>query len=230
MDKPRYHHGDLANALVAAALTAVERAGPEAVSLRDLAQSLGVSRAAPYRHFPDRDSLMAAVAARGFEDLNTLYKAALASPGDGRERLETATRAFFDFAAKRPGLFRLMFDSDLLARDHPPASLIPPADESYRLLWRAVEGAYPDADEREVKARTLTMWSATHGYLSLSRGGRIKPFMIDPLSEEEVVEAVIAAAIGPAAPQRMRWSSAAETASPDSIDGVSTHAARRRGV
>ena len=70
MAKSTYHHGDLANALVKAALELVEQGGAEAVSLRDLTQSLGVSRAAPYRHFEDRDALLAAVAARGFEDLN----------------------------------------------------------------------------------------------------------------------------------------------------------------
>ncbi len=69
MDKPAYHHGDLKSALITAALAAVEQDGPDAVSLRDLAQSLGVSRAAPYRHFADRDALLAAVAAQGFEDL-----------------------------------------------------------------------------------------------------------------------------------------------------------------
>ena len=59
------------------------RAGPQALSLRDLAQSLGVSRAAPYRHFRDRDALLAAVAAKGFEDLVGIYEAALKGGGNG---------------------------------------------------------------------------------------------------------------------------------------------------
>jgi AcrR family transcriptional regulator len=84
------------------------------VSLRDLSQSLGVSRAAPYRHFPDRDALLATVAARGFEDLVALYEAALEGAGDGRARLRASGRAFHDFATKRPGLYRLMFESDFL--------------------------------------------------------------------------------------------------------------------
>ena len=92
MSKDSYHHGDLAKALTAAALAVVEQGGPEAVSLRDLAASLGVSRAAPYRHFADRDELLAAVAALGFEDLNIVYEQALASPGDGRQRLYALNR------------------------------------------------------------------------------------------------------------------------------------------
>jgi len=195
MTRDAYHHGDLRQALIAAALAVVEEGGAEALSLRELAASLEVSRAAPYRHFPDRDALLAAVAARGFEDLNVGYEAALASPGDGRERLRAASFVYVDFAAARPGLFKLMFESDLLAREHPPAVLIPPADRSYHLLWRAVEGAEPEADEKTVKARTITMWSTLYGFLALDRARRFKPFMTTPLTRAEIVEAVIAAAI-----------------------------------
>ena len=200
MDKPTYHHGDLANALIAAALAAVEQEGPDAVSLRDIAQTLGVSRAAPYRHFADRDALLAAVAARGFEDLNVGYEAALAAEGDGREKLRAAGRVYLDFARRRPGLFRLMFESDFLGRDRPPAVLIGPADKAYHLLWRAMEAACPDADERAIKARTITVWSTIYGYIALSRARRFKAFMLGPLSEDEVeralIEATLALAVG----------------------------------
>ena len=196
MTKTAYHHGDLANALVSAAIRVVETGGAEALSMRELAASLGVSRAAPYRHFADRDALLAVVAARGFEDLNAAYEGALASPGDGRARLRVANQVFFDFARRRPGLHKLMFESDLLAHDQPPAVLIPPANKAYHLLWRAVEGAYPDADERFIKARTIIMWSTVYGYLALQGAGRFKPFMVEPLSEDEISEAVLDAAAG----------------------------------
>lgn len=196
MSKTGYHHGDLANALLAAALKVVERGRAEALSMRELAASLGVSRAAPYRHFVDRDALLAAVAARGFDELNLGYEAALAVPGDGRARLRAANQIYFDFAVQRPGLHRLMFQSDLLERTPPPAVLIPPANKAYHLLWRAVEGAYPDADERFIKARTIIMWSTVFGFLALKGANRFKSFMVEPLSEDEVVEAVLDAAAG----------------------------------
>jgi AcrR family transcriptional regulator len=196
MTKSTYHHGNLAEVLVEAALKLIEQGGAEAVSLRDLAQSLGVSRAAPYRHFPDRDALLASVAVRGFEDLIALYEAALAGPGDGRDRLRAAGRAFYDFATQRPGLYRLMFESDFLNRAAPPAALMAPAEKSYRLLLTLVEGAYPDADEGEVKIRTLIMTSTSHGFLSLNHVGRFKPFMYEPLSHDEMVKAVMQAATG----------------------------------
>src|ERR1700678_3007085 len=138
MDKPAYHHGDLRNALVAAALAAVEQNGPDAVSLRELAAGLGVSRAAPYRHFPDRESLLAAVAARGFEDLTVIYETAMQGPGDGRARMRQGLVGYLEFAHRRPGLHALMFESDFLRRTPPPAVLIGPADRAYEILWRAI--------------------------------------------------------------------------------------------
>jgi AcrR family transcriptional regulator len=196
MTKSAYHHGNLAEVLVEATLKLIEQDGTEAVSLRDLAQSLGVSRAAPYRHFADRDALLATVAVRGFEDLIALYEAALARPGDGRDRLRAAGRAFYDFATQRPGLYQLMFESDFLNRASPPAMLLAPAEKSYRLLLTLVAGAYPDADEAEVKIRTLIMTSTSHGFLSLNHVGRFKPFMYEPLSHDEMVKAVMQAATG----------------------------------
>lgn len=197
MEKTAYHHGDLANALVAAALAMVEQNGPEAVSLRDLAQSLGVSRAAPYRHFADRDALLAAVSARGFEALIQVYEAALAGPGDGRARLRRALADYMAFARRRPGLHALMFESDFLARNPPPAVLIPPANAAYELLWRALEAVFPAADPVWIKRRTVTMLSTVVGYQVLDAVGRFKPFMIEPLTRGDLVEAVLDAAIGP---------------------------------
>jgi AcrR family transcriptional regulator len=196
MTKSTYHHGNLAPALVEAALKQVEQGGVEAVSLRDLAQSLGVSRAAPYRHFPDRDALLATVAARGFEDLVVLYETALEGPGDGPARLRASGRAFYDFAMKRPGLYRLMFESDFLSRAPPPTVLLAPAEKSYRLILRLVAEAFPDADETEVKVRTIIMTSTAHGFLTLDHVGRFRPFMYEPLTHDKMVEAVMAAAIG----------------------------------
>ena len=161
--------------------------------------ALGVSRAAPYRHFADRDALLAAVAAVGFDDLNAIYEEALASPGDGRERLYALNRGYFAFATRRPGLHRLMFDYGLLTRERPPQVLIGPADKAYNLLVTAVTEANPGADAKAIRARVVTMWSTVYGFLSLNTGGRFKPFMIAPLTEDEIVEAVMRAATEPAA-------------------------------
>ena len=196
MEKDRYHHGDLANALIEAALAAVELGGAADLSLRALAERLGVSRAAPYRHFADRDALLAAVAARGFEALCDGYEAALSAPGDGAFTLRAATRFYMDFARSRPGLHALMFQTDYLNRTPPPAVLIPPANRAYELLMRLVARTVPGADDRTLKARTITLWSTSFGFVSLRAAGRIKPFMRDPLEDAEI-EAAILEAVAP---------------------------------
>src|ERR1700756_4423963 len=114
-DDSSYHHGDLHAALVKAAAAEVERGGYENLSLRELAESLGVSRAAPYRHFTDRRALLAAVAADGFERLTAAYRKATSSGKTPRARLAAAGRGYLQFAAERPQTFRLMFVSDLLS-------------------------------------------------------------------------------------------------------------------
>jgi AcrR family transcriptional regulator len=196
VNRAAYHHGDLKSALVAAALAAVETGGAEAVSLRELAAQLGVSRAAPYRHFADRDALLAAVAARGFEDLFEVYETALAGPGDGRERLRRGLVGYMEFAGRRPGLHALMFESDFLRRTPPPAVLVGPADRSYRQLWRALEGAFPGADAAWIRGRTVTMLSTVVGYRLLDNVGRFRPHMIEPLTHAQLLDAVLEAAIG----------------------------------
>ncbi len=89
-----YHHGDLRAALIAAAQAAVEAGGPDAVSLRDLALTLGVSTAAPYRHFHSRDALLSEVAARGFIDLGEAYARAQAAAPDPQAALRETARAY----------------------------------------------------------------------------------------------------------------------------------------
>ena len=196
MARDSYHHGALREALLASAGEAVEKGGPEAVSLRELAAALGVSRSAPYRHFEDREALLAAVAAKGFAALTSGYSAALGGKGDGRSKLWAANVFHFDFALKRPGLHKLLFESDLLNRTPPPAALAEAALEYWRLQRQAVEDAFPAAGQKEVNARAIAMWSTIHGFLALARAGRIAPFMIEPLSHEETVKAVLDVAIG----------------------------------
>ena len=187
--KRGYHHGDLREALVSAAQDAVEAGGPEALSLRDLAQSLGVSTAAPYRHFPDRRALLAEVAAKGFADLNAAYARAQADADTPIAALRETARAYLTLAFGRPGLFRLMFGSDILGADAPP-NLVETAREAWEALFRAVHALDPGADLATVKRRAITGWSTLHGFITLVQGGRLKGFMTEPLTEAELLEAI----------------------------------------
>src|SRR5690606_17147113 len=101
-EKP-YHHGNLPAALVDAALEVLESEGIEALTLRELARRVGVTHAAPYRHFKDKAALLAALAAEGFARLS---RAVEARRGEG---IAGAAEAYLRFAADHPAHFRLMF-------------------------------------------------------------------------------------------------------------------------
>jgi AcrR family transcriptional regulator len=190
MSRPSYHHGDLREGLVRAARAAVEAGGPEAVSLRELAQALGVSTAAPYRHFRDRRALLAAVAAEGFAELAEAYRRARADEAAPVAAMRNTARVYLDLAFDHPGLFRLMFASDILS-GAPPQSLTGPAMEAWEELCRAVTALDLAADDRSVKRRAVTGWSTLHGFVTLTQGGRLQNFMTEPLSQAELIEAII---------------------------------------
>jgi AcrR family transcriptional regulator len=192
-DHSTYHHGDLRAALVAAAAAEIERGGYENLSLRELAASVGVSRAAPYRHFADRRALLAAVAAEGFDDLTAIHRGAIAAEKTPEARLAAAGRGYLAFAAERPQLFRLMFASDLLSGGAAPpdAGLIEAAGESYQVFEDMVAATLPDAGDSAVKAATIACMSTTYGFALLRMDNRLKPFMYGRLTQKELVEAVL---------------------------------------
>src|ERR1700712_2358000 len=106
--KAAYHHGDLRTALVRAAMELLEGRGETALSLRAGARRAGVSPAAPYRHYSDREALVSAVAAVGYRELAERLAAAQPSPATP-EQLASVAVAYVQFALERPALFRLMF-------------------------------------------------------------------------------------------------------------------------
>jgi AcrR family transcriptional regulator len=182
--RQHYHHGDLRKALIVSALDAVEREGWEALSIKDLAERAGVARSAPYRHFENRDELLAAVAAEGFGDLIDDL-AATASDTFPPSRLRAACDASLAFAERRPQLFRLMFRSDLLVRaGGVPAALEQPAGEAYLRFEEIVASALPDATVETTKTSTVALWSMVFGFAVLSAEGRIKPFMHLPVDRD----------------------------------------------
>jgi AcrR family transcriptional regulator len=190
VSRAAYHHGDLRAALIEAAAAAVEQGGAGTVSLRALAQALGVSTAAPYRHFADRGALLDAVAARGFEDLKVAYDRAVTEAPDAAAALRGTARAYLALAFRKPGLFRLMFASDLVDDGASPALLMA-ARAAWETLRGAMTAAYPEASPAELARRTLIGWSTLHGFVTLLQGGRVKGFMTEPLGESELLEAVL---------------------------------------
>ena len=138
-NRPSYHHGALGPALLAAARALLDEGGPDAVGLREAARRVGVSPTATYRHFKDKDALLAALAVEGFHE----FGAALAASESAPDPLSAMGAAYVDFALAKPGMFRLMFSPMLSARGD-DAELQLAARAAFATLARGV-GARSDA-------------------------------------------------------------------------------------
>jgi AcrR family transcriptional regulator len=184
-----YHHGDLRAALIAAAAMEIERIGFENLSLRELAASLGVSRAAPYRHFADRRALLAELATDGFNQLAAIYRRAAGKTPE--MRLTASGRAYLAFAAERPQLFRLMFASDLFSALPLDPKLTAAATTCYEIFESLVAATLDDPDDRAIKATTIALMSSTYGFALLRMGDRIGPLMYGELTPSDLVDTVL---------------------------------------
>jgi AcrR family transcriptional regulator len=194
-----YHHGDLRAALLARALEVVESDGHEALSLRAMAEELGVSRGAPYRHFPERDQLLAEIASVGFKRLDDYAADESAHPVSPVEQLAGAARRFLHFVDQHPQLFRLMYDSGLLQRADAFPKLAAAQREVYGkivALYAAASGQ-PDRADNGLQARVIAFWSAIFGYAKLRQASLLQPYMMGALSAAEIESQVIRTAIGP---------------------------------
>jgi AcrR family transcriptional regulator len=162
-----YHHGELRSALLTTALRIVAEQGVAALTLRDLARRLGVSHAAPAHHFPDRASLLAALAGEGFFLLSQALRSATVDPRRGRAaRLLAAGSAYVAFALDHPGSFRVMFGPHVAELPRAPAPVARAADDGYAVLGRAVEDLVGAGDPR-IAPLTFAAWSLLHGACTL---------------------------------------------------------------
>ena len=169
-ERANYHHGNLRQELLDLALSRVETSGLEALSLRDLASSLGVSKTAPYRHFPDRTSLLRAVMEVGWADLRAdlLASRRKDSPEAG---LRAMGRAYLAFADRRSNLFRLLFSGqgkELSAGAPCPDEInaFSPLVEQIALCQAA--GWKASCDQQML---ALSVWAQVHGAAELGLEG-----------------------------------------------------------
>jgi len=182
-----YHHGDLREALVQAALREAERGGPESISLKALARQLGVSQPAPYRHFADRDALLAAVTAEAFRQFNTVLRESMRRPSK-RSKLSRIARATLDFGLRRNGVYRLMFASRTMAAASKGSELHQAAIETFALVLEALEApAVGLLRERYA----LQVWAALHGVVMLAEQGLLTG-QVAQITREDLVEDMVA--------------------------------------
>jgi AcrR family transcriptional regulator len=185
-----YHHGNLREALIDAALRLIGEKGPGGFTVAEAARAAGVSPAAPYRHFRDRDELMADVATRGFELFAAELRRALGEgTPDPRAALERLGRAHLAFARSEPAAFAAMFDAGLAVSAHPALHVA--ADSAFAVLREACEqvaATLPARRRPPVLMMALHIWSMTHGIASLfARGGPARRPL--PMPAEDLLEA-----------------------------------------
>jgi AcrR family transcriptional regulator len=187
-----YHHGNLKEALVRAALELIAEKGPAGFTFADAARWAGVSPAAPYRHYRDRDALLADVAQRGFE----AFTAALAKAwDDGRPDVHSAFdrlgKAYLDFAKREPSYYSAMFEAGVPLDADP--KLRETGERAFAVLRDAAErlvALMPAKGRPPALMVALHIWSMTHGVASLfGRGDAARRAL--PMAPEELLEAAV---------------------------------------
>ncbi|TMB30329.1 MAG: TetR/AcrR family transcriptional regulator [Deltaproteobacteria bacterium] len=173
--RQRYHHGNLREALVEAALALVEERGSPEFTLREVARRVGVTHAAPQRHFEDRAALVAAVAEEGFHGLRAHVEsvAGLAKARDPAARLHALGVAYVQFAVRNPAHFRVMFTAELADKSRHP-SLQAASRAMHDFLVQCIEdgqreGFFVEGDPLEL---AFAAWSLVHGLAVLLVDGR----------------------------------------------------------
>lgn len=182
-----YHHGNLHEALIAEGRRALEEVGAHELSLRNLARAVGVSEAAPSRHFAGKEGLLAAIAADGWRDLAALRRKILDSDDTAMTVVYRMLRVYVEFAQSHKGLFDLMVGPRIVARDSYP-ELTQEASRSFEVFASSVERV---ALENEWPMNMLTLvthaaWSMEHGLATLILTDRV-PRSDRPVQIEHMV-------------------------------------------
>jgi AcrR family transcriptional regulator len=169
-----YHHGNLRESLLRAAISLIAEVGPTAFTLREVARRAGVSHNAPYRHFRSKDELMAAVAAEGYRELTAAMQRAASGRARALDRLKHAGLAYIGFALQRPEHFAVMFDAPMAA-EHGDTAEAPEAKQAFATLVDLVsasqqEKQLPEGDSLQF---ALLAWTMVHGVAKLAITGRL---------------------------------------------------------
>ena len=190
MERRGYHHGSLREALVRAALQLIAEKGPAGFTFAEAARSAGVSPAAPYRHFRDRDELLADVARRGYERFEGMLRVAFEGcKADPLTGLEELGKAYLAFARTEPAYYAAMFESGLVLEEHPD---LVDADGRAMAIFRAAADAVTRslATDRRPPAAMLALHvrAMAHGIAALSGRGDAARRKL-PMAPEELLEA-----------------------------------------
>jgi len=187
-----YHHGNLKEALIRAALELIAQKGPAGFTFAEAARWAGVSPAAPYRHFRDRDELLIDVARRGFDQFESvLARTWDAGRPDAFAALDRIGKAYLQFARSEPAYYSAMFEAGIPPEASP--ELQDGTERAFAVLRTAIErliATTPVRNRPPVLMMTLHIWALSHGIASLfGRGDAARRSL--PMSPEDLLEAAV---------------------------------------
>jgi AcrR family transcriptional regulator len=187
MEEKKYHHGDLKNALIQAGIEILSKDGVGALSLRKVAKLAGVSHAAPYAHFTDKQALIAAISTEGHRNLyDRLIHTIEGVEGNPHKQLMETAWVYIQFAQEEEACFRIMF-SGILEQEKDYPEYVDVSQQTFQLVVKVVENCIQAGILKNEPSQLMAavVWGQVHGLISLILSGQISHFVLDeyPLRE-----------------------------------------------
>jgi AcrR family transcriptional regulator len=187
--KTSYHHGDLKNALIQAGIEILSKEGVNALSLRKVARRAGVSHAAPYAHFADKQALVAAISTAGYQKLyDKVYDAAQNHRGDPMRQLIEGAWAYVEFALNDSEHFRITL-SGVVEKEKEYPAYVEVSQKGFRLVVQLVEVCQKAGvlNEGPPDLMAASVWGLVHGFVSLILENQISHTLLDRYSLKEML-------------------------------------------
>lgn len=184
MLRESYHHGNLRNALLAAALDLIRETGSTRFPMRDLAERVGVTQPAIYRHFADLNDLLSTLCRDGFAIFAEIERRVMADNRDPWSQLRGLIRAYIRFSTGNPGYFRIMFDSGIANRPENIAR----AQPTFQIIVDTI--AKTDNGQTCAFEKAVAFWAAMHGISALMLSGQLGAVLSKPERAARLEKAV----------------------------------------
>lgn len=189
MAMKKYHHGDLKNALIKAGIEILAKEGVAALSLRKVALRAGVSHAAPYAHFADKQALVAAISTEGYRRLCEKLEAAIRQyDGDPARQLVEAAWAYARFALDDPAHFKITL-SGVVEKEKDYPAFVEMSQKSFTLVMDVVKSCQEAGvlETGPTDAMAVSVWSLVHGFVSLLLESQISHTLLERMTAREML-------------------------------------------
>ncbi len=165
----KYHHGDLKKAIMDAGLEMAAESGLESLSLREIARRIGVTTAAPYYHFKDRQTLLIELAMQGYGQLSEAIRQAYDAASNVEEQVRATATAYLHFGLEHRALYAIMFSGEFTTHPRLP-EMVAIANKGLDLVQRSIAASSNLSQTKSAEA-AFCAWSLVHGILTLNRNG-----------------------------------------------------------